>query len=167
MIRISKSMLSFGAFILAAAVLTLAVPRTAHALAVALVQVANTPASPANTQDISKQASQMVQLVCPAASSGISNCSVDVSGGPQYIVKDGQSLVINTVEFIPQSAGECQIVFLDIAHGNPLQPWGFTGPNNVQFQYPSGIVLPAGTEPGFLDGNQNVLAIMNGYLTYN
>ncbi len=167
MMRIPKSVVSFGAVALAAGVLTLAIPRTAHALAAALVQVANTPASPAITQDISKQANQMVQLFCPAASNGISNCSVEDSGGPQYTVKDGQSLVINTVEFIPQSAGEYQVVFLDIARGNALHPWGFTGPNNVQFQYPSGIMLAAGTEPGFLEGTQNVLVIMNGYLTYN
>jgi hypothetical protein len=159
MIRIPKSIFSFGALVLAAGVVTLAVPRTAHALAAALVEIANTPASPANTQDISKQANQMVQLVCPAAASdGIANCS-DVSGGPQYIVKDGQSLVINTVEFIPQSAAEYQVEFLDLAHDNPLHPWGFAGPNNVQFQYPSGIVLPAGTQPGFLEGTENVLVI--------
>jgi hypothetical protein len=61
-------------------------------------------------------------------------------------VKDGQSLVINTVEFIPQNAGEYQVVFLDLAHSNSLHPWGFNGPNNVRLLYPSGIVLPAACE---------------------
>ena len=168
MIRIPKSILSFGALALTAGMLTLAIPRTAHALAAALVQVSNTPASPANTQDISKQASQMVQLFCPAAPDSISNCRVDISGGPQYMVPAGQTLVINTVEFIPQSgAAEYQVEFLDTTHNNPIHPWGFAGPNNVQFQYPTGIMLPAGTEPGFFEGSGNVLVMMNGYLTTN
>ncbi len=50
--------MSFGALALAAGALTLAVPRAAHAVAAALVQVTNT----VTTQDTSRQASQLVHL---------------------------------------------------------------------------------------------------------
>jgi hypothetical protein len=50
MIRIPKSVVSFAALALAAGALTLAVPRAAHALTAALVEVSNSPASPASLQ---------------------------------------------------------------------------------------------------------------------
>ena len=49
---------------LVAAVSTMFNPRTAHALVAALVQVSNTPAAPAMTLDVSRLASQNVQLLC-------------------------------------------------------------------------------------------------------
>ena len=52
MIRLSKSVVSFGAVALVAVAATLAVPRTAHAVAAALVQVTNTSANPVLNQDV-------------------------------------------------------------------------------------------------------------------
>jgi hypothetical protein len=52
MIRLPKSVLSFGAVALVAVVATLAVPRAAHGIAAALVQVTNTSASPVMNQDV-------------------------------------------------------------------------------------------------------------------
>jgi hypothetical protein len=51
-IRISKSVISFGAVALAAGVFTLAVPRAAHSFAAALVQVTNNVDNPVQNQDV-------------------------------------------------------------------------------------------------------------------
>jgi hypothetical protein len=167
MVRIPKSILSCGAIALAAGLLTLAVPRSAHALAAALVEIANTPASPANMQDISKQAGQLIQLYCPPAANSFSSCTTNISGGPQYVVPANQSLILSTVEFIPQSNGECAVVFLDQGHGTTIRSWNFAGPHNVQFQYPAGIVLPPGAQPALLQSPADLITVMNGYLTSN
>jgi hypothetical protein len=52
MIRLSKSVGSLGAVALVAGVFTLTVPRAAHAVAAALVQVTNTSANPVLNQDV-------------------------------------------------------------------------------------------------------------------
>jgi len=73
MIRIPKSIFSFGALFLAVGVLTLAVPRAAHAVAAALVQVNNTTANAAITQNVPSQAARLVFLSAnlpPNTSSG-------------------------------------------------------------------------------------------------
>src|ERR1700722_4472252 len=62
MTRLRKAVLHFGAAALGIGALTLVVPRAAHAVAAALVQVTNTAANPATTQDTSKSASQLVTL---------------------------------------------------------------------------------------------------------
>src|ERR1700722_9668466 len=133
MIRIPKLILSFGAFALAAGVLTLAVPRTAHALAAAMVQVANTPASPANTQDISKQASQLVHLNVQVTSQFPIpfNLVTQTNGaiGP-YSVPTTSSLVITTVDVTPAgSPGVGSTVHLFGASTAML--WAIPGPPSL------------------------------------
>src|ERR1700722_13464635 len=92
-------------------VTTLAIigPRTAHALVAALVQVSNTPAAPAMTLDVSRLASQNVQLLCV----GTANCSQILPDGsspvPTYIVPAGSSLVITTVQINTAGSGSAQM----------------------------------------------------------
>jgi hypothetical protein len=62
MIRIPKPVVSFGGLFLAVGLITLAIPRTTHALAAALVQVNNTTENPAITQSVPSQASRLVYL---------------------------------------------------------------------------------------------------------
>ena len=62
MYRLPKTVSTYGAAAIVAAALLFAGPRAAHAIAAALVQVTNTPANPAVSQDISKLASQNVLL---------------------------------------------------------------------------------------------------------
>lgn len=94
----------------------LAVPRAAHSLAAALVEVANTPANPAVTQNVPTLASQIVTLV-PSGNgpagftsaraftlSSLQQWSAAVNGGgippgaPPYTVPAGQSLVVTSID---------------------------------------------------------------------
>src|SRR6201997_5426256 len=91
-----------GAAVLAA-VLTLAAPRAAHAVVAALVQVANTTANPAVTQDTSKAASQIVHLttlgqsaVSPLSLTALHQYIPGGTFGPAYVVPAGQNLVITS-----------------------------------------------------------------------
>ena len=56
-----RTLLGWGAVALAITLLILAAPKAAHAIVATLVQVANTSANPAITQDVSKLASQNVR----------------------------------------------------------------------------------------------------------
>jgi hypothetical protein len=171
MIRIPKSVVSFGALALAAGALTLAVPRAAHAVAAALVQVSNPPASPANTEDTSRQANQLVQLNC-GVGADLTNCILLGSNQPVYTVPNNQSLVITSVEltagvFNANSSISVTLNDLNLA-GNPPYHFWVVAPslNTVQFQYPSGIVLPPGTEVGIFYSSR-VAVQLSGYLTTN
>lgn len=166
MIRIPKSVVSFGALALAAGVLTLAVPRAAHAVAAALVEVTNTAANPAIIQDTSRQASQLVTVNCQSYEGNLSSCGVN-NEMPQYTVPPNQSLVITSVEFYQGGSAYNQL-FLNDNHTNTgYHTWSFSGTNSFQFQYPSGIVFPSGAQPG-VNGFDDVINVtMSGYLTNN
>ena len=56
-----------GGVVLAGLVLALLAPRAVHAVVATAVQVVNTSASPAITQDTSRQASQIVTVSCASA----------------------------------------------------------------------------------------------------
>jgi len=175
MTRISKSVVSFGTSILAAGVLTLAIPRAAHAVAAALVQVTNT----VTTQDAFKQASQLVHLNVEATSDVPIpfNLVTQTNGaiGP-YSVPATSSLVITTVDVTPAgSPGVGSTVHLYGASNAML--WAIPGPPSlaqfatVHFSYPSGIVLAPGSLPTVQvesngSGNQVVIDLF-GYLTSN
>ena len=181
MVRIPKSMLSFGAFALAAGVLTLAVPRAAHAVAAALVQVSNTTENPAITQSVPSQASRLVYLTTnlpPNTSSGF------FSGGVAYSLPAGESLVVTAVDITPSF--ECTTgAYLFILTGNnsfglgsadDSMMWNLSPPNTGHFTYPSGIVFAPGSSPEieFRAGNNTIgfcgdgaTVNMLGYLTSN
>jgi hypothetical protein len=100
--RIAKGMLmGLGAMALAVALLTLVVPKAAHAVVATLVQVSNTTANPAITQDVSKLASQNVQLVCNGPWPATVSCSQILPDGSSpcpYFIPAGQRLIITTVQ---------------------------------------------------------------------
>jgi hypothetical protein len=153
------------------ATLVLVTPRAAHALAAAMVQVANTPENPAVTQDTSKRAGQLIQLLCIVAAGQITNCG---EGGisntlpPPYTVPSGQNLVITSIELNGYAgySGNNQVVLLDEVQNVGYHLWDFSGPITSQFQYPSGIVLPSGTTPSVSSTN-GAFAQITGYLTNN
>src|SRR5580698_9383014 len=114
MFRISKSTLSWGGVAIAAILFTLAVPRAAHAVAAALVQVTNTAASPVINQSIGNQAAQIVQIECgdqPFYVSPINGCfAVPATGvpfqtGSTYLVPSNETLVVTSVD-ISSGIGE-------------------------------------------------------------
>lgn len=110
--------------------LALVTPRAAHAFAAALVQVANTPASPAVTQSVQTLASQIVTLVPsengPAGVtsagaftlSSLQQWSAALDGGgiplgaPAYTVPAGQSLVITSIDVAEDAVSGTDTVIL-------------------------------------------------------
>jgi hypothetical protein len=64
MTRFPKFVLSFGAVALAVCMLTLAVPRAAHAIAATLVQVTNTTANPVIIQNVDAPGRSPYQKTC-------------------------------------------------------------------------------------------------------
>src|SRR5580704_2652095 len=131
---------------LLAAVGTLFNPRTAHALVAALVQVSNTPAAPAITLDVSRLASQNVQLLCV----GTQNCSQILPDGtspaPFYIVPTGNSLVITTVQINLAGSGSVQMTQGNSSAISNRAFWTFASAGSFEFQYPSGIVISSGSD---------------------
>src|SRR5580704_10779983 len=163
------------------ATLALVTPRAAHAVAVAaaLVQVTNTVASPAITQDTSKRAGQLVQLICGGSAVNItqdvvSSCfefSLALALGPPsaYSVPAGQNLVITSVELSNSGGytGNNQLFLGDTHQGVNYHQWTFSGPNTFEFQYPSGIALSSGTAPVVTSINGGAFLQITGYLTSN
>ncbi|MGB6942988.1 MAG: hypothetical protein WBE37_11375 [Bryobacteraceae bacterium] len=173
MTKLRKSVLSFGSAVLAVGAFSLAVPKTAHAVAAILVQVTNTAASPAITQSVPSQAAQLVNL--EGGTSGPSfSPFVSASGGilsvigtlPSYVVPDNQSLVITDVDIAPNCSGQFDIV---VGIETVSMAWSVSGLNTSHFEYHSGTVFPAATTPQVGGGSPScpVDVRMHGYLTSN
>jgi hypothetical protein len=173
--RIGKMLVVILAAGLLAAVGSMFNPRTAHALVAALVQVSNTAAAPAITLDVSRLASQNVELVC--GSSVGTRCfqflpdgSVPETSPPStYIVPAGSSLVITTVQLATNAPGSAALSQISptIAFQPLRESYTFASAGSFQFQYPSGIVFSSGSTPfvNTLDTSQpEFLAFLSGYL---
>jgi hypothetical protein len=167
MIRNSKSIFSFGALCLAAGVLILAVPRTAHAVAAALVQVTNAAASPANTEDTSRQASQLVHLSFNPNNSFPDNCVQILPNGVRepFTVPQGQNLVITAVDFNLNES----VSLVSVGLTGQQVFWSVPGMGTTHLAYPSGIVIPSATYPNLVAsviGSASTVD-MFGYFTTN
>lgn len=174
MTRFSKSVLSFASVALTAGVLTLAVPRAAHAVAAAvLVEVLNTSANPAITQSVTSQAAQLVNLQGntsgPTFSTFVSLSGAILTGigpPPSYSVPATQSLVITDVDIQPSCSGPVEIV---IGNESEIMAWSVSGPNTTHFEYRSGTAFPPGSTP-HVSGSSPACPVdvrMHGYLTSN
>jgi hypothetical protein len=160
----------------AAGVLIFAAPRAAQAVAAVLVQVTNTAANPAITQDISRQAGQSVDLSCaltPAsqfvsyinACSSVSPSSLFV---PNYAVPANQSLVVTGVDITQYCGGTQAFTYILSVNGSTTRKaWSVTGLNTASFTYPTGFVLGPGLSPTFLNPGCSATVDMHGYLTGN
>jgi hypothetical protein len=140
------------------ATLALVTPRAAHAVAAALVQVTNTTENPAITQSVPSQASRLVLL---SSSLPPNSFAEFVSAGPGstgnfalYAVPAGQSLVITAVDITPSvgcSTGSFNFSVQDFLSDEisvvSTMTWTVSAPNTGHFEYPSGIVYPAGSAP--------------------
>src|SRR5580765_6728162 len=102
-----RTVTGFGALTLAAVLLSLIVPHAAQAVVATLVQVVNTAAAPAVTQDVSKLASQNMsffsQLVNANPAFLVSRGKNGVLGST-FTVPAGQTLIITSVNFTPDTA---------------------------------------------------------------
>jgi hypothetical protein len=184
LIRIPKSVVSFGGLFLAVGVLILAIPRAAHAVAVAaaLVQVTNTVASPAVAQSPNSQAAQLVELfaiVDPGNALGQGFAAVQAGRqiSSQYSVPNSQSLVITAVDVTPPGNCASGSFGVKLSSSGILPIWTASAPNTGHFEYPSGIVFPPGVVPGIQATFTNniggtfckeaVTVQLYGYLTFN
>jgi hypothetical protein len=131
------------------------------------VHVTNPVAAPALTLDISKSASGHVQLTCDNLPTG-STCGGNMLS--PYVVPAGQNLVVTSVDIITQGVSSGGNAFFEIHLGlTGLGEWTipFDGVTH-SFQYPSGIVFPAGfrfAEPSVSIELSIKSAVLLGYLT--
>lgn len=157
--------------------LTLVAPRAAHAVVAALVQVANTIENPAVTQDTSRAASQIVHLttngkalVTPATFTQLRQYITGGTFGPPYVVPSGQNLVITSIEVSVITASDSYLNLYDNETIGQREYWYFPNPGMTQLQFPSGLVLPAGTPVYVYIGGSSpspMVVDMHGYLTAN
>jgi hypothetical protein len=190
MFRISKSTLSWAGVAVVAILFTLAVPRAAHAVAAALVQVTNTASSPVISQGIGNQAAQIVEILCgyvPPYGNSFNPCFLMPPTGivpsplpPYYIVPAGQTLVVTSVDILSgvEAGSPCM---------SPAFPYVLTTPSNgilnssrgawivpagtgtAHYVYPSGILFAPGTAINdVFNGISTTCTLtldMHGYLT--
>lgn len=175
-----KSLIWITAGLAAVGVLSVftAKPLLAQARA-ALVQVVNTAAAPAVSQDVSKLASQNISfLSSPVAFPGSDSLHILGKDGQfnaaPYTVPAGQTLIITSVDFFPNSAFSFSpaVALKNSANAASLYGvWLAASGVSTQFLYPTGIAIQGGTTPAFnisqptFSGVLNVL--VHGYLTSN
>jgi hypothetical protein len=166
-----------GCAVVFAAALVLAVPREVHAFASALVQLTNTTANPAVTQDISREASQIVHLTT-LGKANVSNATMTqlheyFSGGtfgPGYVVPAGQNLVITSIEVSVLTAGDNYLNLYDNTTTGQREYWYLPNVGLTQLQFPSGFVYPAGSSVYLYiggAGTTQMVVDVHGYLTAN
>jgi hypothetical protein len=173
---LKQALAVLGAVVVIAAIAALVTPKTAHALVATMVEVVNTAEKPATTEDISKAASQIVELFC--TNSETTPCTVVKSnegpgaGGPTFTVPAGQNFVITSVDIFadfssPSGLGEAQIDLCSTAGCFEREGWIITQPGEAHFQYPSGIVIAPGSTLSafFVNASPFSAFILRGYLT--
>jgi hypothetical protein len=166
---LKRGLMAAGALALAVTLLNLAAPKRVHAAVAALVQVANTIANPAITQDTSKAAAQIVNLECLAVTTAYPCVARSTAA---YVVPDGQSLVITSIEVSSAAGGsgiqEVLVGGADLPGGYLYQDLRVSNVLTTQFVYPSGIVYAAGKSVYVMSNvSTNQTVFMSGYLTAN
>jgi hypothetical protein len=149
--KFAKRMLMVvGSVALAAMLLSVPAPKAVHATVAALVNVVNTAANPAGTEDISKAASQIVELQCLLAIPEQTTSCESRSAGLTYssfTVPAGQTLIITSVDIsaVPAGPGTTAIaLFQD--HLGEREVWVVPSANVTQLQFPSsGIPISSGS----------------------
>jgi hypothetical protein len=172
--KFSFPLVTFAAMAL---LLTLAAPRAVRAVTAALVQVVNTSANPAITQDTSKQASQILTLLC----NSLTCVQVDQHGVPsssQFLVPSTQSLVITSLDYnfsgtSPVASEDIHIVDYNSSTGlfNQYEDVMLRDINaTLQVSFSSGIVMAPGTHPVVITFTSTLgtpEVFLHGYLTTN
>jgi hypothetical protein len=166
-----------GSVVLAGFALTLLAPKAMHAVVATLVQVANTTANPAITQDTTKQASQILTLNCqpggipPApAPSCTQVLDTGFEAGTQYVVPASTKLVLTSLDYYPLAGtGKIGIGIEDITSTPLLFEALLINNQSLEstMQFSSGIVMGTGLHPGVISSNPNAVVYLHGYLTAN
>ena len=173
--KFAKSILAgTGAVVLAGLILTMLVPKAAHAVAATAVQVMNPTSNPAVTQSITTQASQLIDITTDGVAAGRGGEQTFYFStslpGPFFalVIPPNQYLVITSVDFTPYGCGAPAQVQL-VQNNNTRMQWIVSGSTTSHFAYPSGFLIPppASTLLFENDGAPScgIAADMQGYLT--
>jgi hypothetical protein len=167
-----------GGVVLAGLVLALLAPKAAHAVVATAVQVVNTSANPAITEDASRQASQIVTISCtltterfpPACASFLPNGQLGGTPGPHggYVVPANQYFVLKSMDTSFSSAPLSITIMLFNPQNVSFSIEGVSVPGNSQMSFSSGIVAGPGMEIVPFEGLPEVnIVTLHGYLTSN
>jgi hypothetical protein len=130
------------------------------------VKVTNPLTAPALTLDISKSASQHVELLCASFNTVV--CTAGGSLTPPYTVPAGQNLVVTSIDILTAGGGGASQFFIHRGIAMIGSAWAVPNDGSTHsFQYPSGIVYAAGYT--FVANNVALVntfeAKLEGYLT--
>jgi hypothetical protein len=175
---LQRAAIAMGCVAVLALVVTFAAPRTVHAIAATLVQVTNTTANPAVTQDTSREASQIIHLttlgkanVQPATMTELHQYIPGGTFGPPYVVPAGQNLVITSIEASVLTPGNNFLNLYDNTTIGQREYWYLPTVGLTQLTFPSGFVFPAGSSVYVYIGGEGsttqMVVDVHGYLTAN
>jgi hypothetical protein len=175
---VKSLLMGTGSVVLAGLVLTLVAPKAVHSAVATLVQVANTTAAPAITQDTSNQASQIITLFCEYSNFPQEVCAQVAANSvinlaSQYYVPAGQNLVITSIDFNGPT-GATQIALNSInATGcsfpclsGTYETWTVNG-QQVTINLSRGIVVGPTIGPLITTPSSQSIVWLHGYLTAN
>jgi hypothetical protein len=183
--RVLRQSLIGIAAVAAVAVLTLSLPRAAHAVVAALVQVSNTAAAPALTQNVPTFASQTVTLYTNTTPGDFTDFAGFAQLTPQggivsgfnYVTPSNESLVITSIEFIPYTGTGTADLELYNTSASPYyqnyEGWRKMPAGSItNLQFPNGIVIGPNIAPGLSVGplsstTAGFFVYLHGYLTAN
>jgi hypothetical protein len=179
-------MMGVGGIAMLAALLQLAAPKAVHAITTTitamLVQVVNTAAAPAITENVPNLASQIVTLTATLSTSGgfasggyfyQVSPSAEVSG-TAFQVPESQNLVVNAIDFDPTTSTTHthDLALYNAVSFNVYEEWRPSDSSESEYRYPSGIVLGPGVVPfirpaSLTDSSFEFKVYIHGYLTAN
>lgn len=178
---VKRLLMGAGAVALAGILVLALVPKKARAAVATLVLVSNTQANPAGTEDISKAASQIVELLCYDFTSALNQnqCGQQgpqetFSGTTAFTVPQGQNFVITSVDLTPDAGGTgvCSAILSQLIQGTTSETiareeWFVPTSTSTEFQFaPSGIVIGSGASL-FNESSSCAKMTIHGYLTAN
>ena len=179
--RFLKSLLTgTGAVVLAGLVLALLAPKAVHAVVATAVQIVNTSANPAITQDTSLQASQIVTIVCDISIADTATCIQILPNGDYgdphgqkggYVVPANQYFVLKSIDIDIVNPDSATDLYISLLTPQGLQTSAEPVPIslNGQVSFASGIVAGPGMEVFPLASSSGVQGevTLHGYLTPN
>jgi hypothetical protein len=169
-----KTVISVAAIVTAAVLLSLASPKTVHALGEQLVNVENTATHPAIVQEVPHVASRIITLVGSVVSSAYGQPleqlapNGTIQADVPFSAPAGQSFVITSVEISPWTNSSTWVNIQGTNNVAVVTGWygGWTvaGTVTTVFQFPSGVVVGSGSYL-YVSGNLASSVILHGYLT--
>jgi hypothetical protein len=177
-VKLLKSLLmGTGGVVLAGFMLALLAPKAVHAVVATAVQVVNTSANPAITEDNSRQAAQIVTIMCPTNRNSSPSCTQVLPNGDAgalpgphggYVVPANQSFVIKSLDSFLNTSVEVDLVISTFGTPGARIAESVVIPANGQISFSSGIVAGPGTEVSPDNGSLDPgVLTLHGYLTSN